>query len=810
MNHDDDIFASAGGSLLNDLLSDLDAAVASSRPDDPNDDILASLERELAFSYANPPPSMGIASASRSAAAFVVGHQTSRAAATLAPPPMSGAGSGGAAASDHLGDPDDAWAAALSQFGNMSLAADFLAADSAKKEKEANVVKSDVGDGGEMLGDLTPDLVANLFEDDDDYDAEEEVVLGAATAGDKDGATIGSEDATGGLMALLGASRANAAAAAAAKKEEKTDQPVKEESKTDASDETKGEKEFISPKGSHGTKAPPPSPMFPPQPPPMGYPMPPPMGGHPVYHGMPQPPHPMMMNHPMMPPPMHMPPPHPMMGMGRGMPPPPMGMHPLMMGPPGHPMHGPPGHPPFHGLPPPHGMHPMSPQGSNIPPSQMQQGAASDKAVKTLFKSKDFPALGEDAKTEDDEEESKEEYSREDEDDMEFISSPVVAKVIFNNPDPSAQPINASHVASSLMPPRDICYIVHSMLRPLQSLDRYNDDYYHWSFVDRKSRNMLMLGGMGPKAIPNPVWKEVKVLAKERETKYREAVESRAKDWAEEKKSLGRTVKTNVNRPKALLTTPVMNKEKVADAQANTGGESKVESDYEIEQQRNRVQMWKARVAIDKGYTAFLSLAELRRLIQSNSGAPQLVNDLMSDVKSNVDLMHASFGISVKMDSDGNRKTEVDKNRLGSTLSLPKGRELCARAIEGGILPHQSACEMLPLALFNIFSRSLPPPRDGAAQPTADGEERLLRALTGLVLTIQPSVEPTVLCRSLDMTISIGSAGNLSHITGSRVRMELLHSILSRGKVVCNDAFSDVWAEKEKTFMQILSKQGGK
>ncbi|KAL7468591.1 hypothetical protein ACHAXS_008821, partial [Conticribra weissflogii] len=805
----------AGGSLLNDLLSDLDAAVASSRPDDPNDDILASLERELASSYANPPPSMGFSGASRSAAAFVVGHQSSRAAASLDPRPMSAAGTGVAGVSDQLGGPDDAWAAALSQFGNMSLAADFLAADSAKKEKEANITKSGLGDGGGIFGDLTPDVVANLFDDDDDYDADEEVFLGSAAVGNKNGATVDAEDATGGLLALLGASRANAAAAAAAaaaaEKEQKTVQPEKDDAKPDASEDTNEEKEFTSPKGFHGTKAPPPSPMFPAQPPPMGFSMPPPLGGPSGYQGIPQPPHPIMMNHPMMPPPMHMPPPHPMMGMGRGMPPPPMGMHPMMMGPPGQSMHGPPGYPPFHG--PPSPMHPMPPQGSNIPLPQTQQGAPSDKAVKTLFKSKDFPALGEEAKTEDDDEESKEEISRENEANMESVAPHVVAKVIFNNPDPSAQPINASHVTSSLMPARDICYIVHSMLRPLQSLDRYNDDYYHWSFVDRKSRNLLMLGGMGPgtmKAIPNPVWKEVKVLAKERETKYREAVETRAKDWAEEKKSLGRTVKTNVNRPKALLTTPVMNKEKVVDEKSGQGGDDKVESDYEMEQQRNRVQMWKARVAIDKGYTAFLSLTELRRLIQANSGAPQLVNDLMSDVKSNVDLLHSSFGVSVKMDSNGSRKTDVEKTRLGSTLSLPKGRVLCARAIEGGILPHQSACEMLPLALLHIFSTSLPVPRERVAQPTAEGEERLVRALTGLVLTVQPSVEPTVLCRCLDMAISIASDGNLSSITGSRVRMELLHSILSRGKIVCNDAMAEVWAEKEKTFMEILSKQGGK
>jgi hypothetical protein len=346
------------------------------------------------------------------------------------------------------------------------------------------------------------------------------------------------------------------------------------------------------------------------------------------------------------------------------------------------------------------------------------------------------------------------------------------------------------------------------MLRPLQSLDTYNDDYYHWSFVDRKSRNLLLLGGadrpaMSSLAQPNPVWKEVKVMALERETKFRSAVESRAKEFAEEKQSLGRMVKTNVKRPKALLNVPVMT---TVDDESGDGGndinnEAAVDDkDYVLEQRRNRVQLWKARVSIDKGYSAFLSLTELRRLIQANASQPQLVNELMGDVKSNVDMMHASLGVNVRVNSDGTRTIIIDQARLSNTLSLPKGRVLCARVIEGGILPHQSACEILPVAWHVIATKP-------STSVLDDGEDRLLRALTGLVLTVQPSVDQSILCRCLDATITIGD--DMSNITKSRVRMELLHSILSRGKTVCADdsGLNGVWKVKEKAFMQILSSQ---
>lgn len=763
---------------------------SSNQINDPTDDLFASLERDLlsGSSYNNsassinnkpPPGMMGIMSSS--AGAFVVNSQQQQQAIAAATTVDS---------NTVTLDPDDAWSAALSQFGGMSLAADFLAADTAKKQvsEDATAAVLRQTESGILGEAISSNVVDKLFEDDEDYVLEEEVVVGSSGGGQQQlgGGSGGNEeiDATGGLMALLGASRAKTTASSSA-----TATPLAKEKSTTAPLNP----EMMSPQNLVGVKAPPPSPMFPPQ-------MNMPHGGGPMGGPMPPPPHMMHM----------MPPPH-----MQGMPPPP----PHMMGmmPPPHHMQGmPPPH--MMGMMPPTGpgvmMPPMGPGVGPLPPhgndnnNNMQSGGRgpqmTKKGGKDLFGSRDFPALGATPQQveEDDEEEEKQSES----DDAEEVHTanvlpPIRTRIFFNNPDPSAPPINAQHVESALMPTRDVCYVVHSMLRPLQSLDAYNDDYYHWSFVDRKSRNMLMLGGDISKVLPKPVWKEVKVMAKEREDKFRAAVETRSKEFAEEKKSLGRMVKSNVKRPKALLNTPVLNKEK----EIGEAEESKVDSDYEREQQRTRVQLWRARVAIDKGCTAFLSLVELRRLIQANVGAPQLVNELMGDVKSNVDIMHASLGVTIKTDSDGKRKVVVDKARLSSTLSLPKGRTLCARVIEGGILPHQSACEILPIALYCILSSPL---------PAAEGEDRLLRALTGLVLTVQPSVDPVILCSCLDMAVSVGNESDgedvtkskMANFTGSRSRMELLHSILSRGKAVCNEdeSLSGTWSEKEKAFMALL------
>lgn len=506
----------------------------------------------------------------------------------------------------------------------------------------------------------------------------------------------------------------------------------------------------------------------------------------------------------------------------------------MAMPPPGTAHHGmlPPGVMPPHpmGLNPPLMMNPTLPgmmghspsqPGMMGQPPQPGMGILPSPHGRDFFDNGDFPSLGNNVQNVDTisnfisresvptvNEETKEDIVTR----MAIPSAEAPQSTIFNNANPSTPPIAAHEIAVKFMPSRDLCYIVHSMLRPLQSLDTYNDDYYHWSVVNRKSPGLSMMQGgagggnntNGGMAQPTPVWKEVKVITKEQDDKFLEAVKARAKDFAREKKSLGQLVKTNVKRPKALLTTPVLNKDSVQENSQDATRAS--DSKYESEQRRSRIHLWKARVSVDRGYTAFLSLIELRRLIQAHAGAPRVTNELMVDVKTNVDRMHSSLGVVIKVEAPkGNKKIEIDKGVLGSTLSLPKGRVLCARVIEDGILPHPSACGILPEALGCIFSWPLP----AAGAAAVEGEDRLLHALTGLVLTPQPSIDPLILYRCLDMAVLVAardSKNDLATITGSRMRMKLLYSILSVGKNVCADSpMSEGWAEKEKMLMEMLA-----
>ena len=832
---------------MRDLLTDI-AGPESSENDMFN---LANLEKELdaksggntnASSSAPPPPGMAHASAG----AMVVGHGG-------APTPT-----GTRMMPPHPSTPvsTDAFAASLQQFSALSLTEDFLKADSARKEQSQ--INNKVG---EMISN---DLVNNLFEGEEDYDIQEDAVLNAA----------GSDKAMAqlfpGFGKQQGVSISKAANAnAAARPSSQQSAGGARNANVNANANTNVNVKPI-PQPPMGGVPPPPPPHMnmrgsnggPPPPnmmPGMGMPQsrgpPPPnmMPGQGMPQSQPQQPHHLPPGSMPMPPPHHMMrgpmPPH-MMG-------PPMNMPPGAMPPGGMPPGGmPPGGMPPGGMPPPHVMmmmqqqmqqqqiqqhqqrqmqqqaqaqqQQMQQQAQQQAQKQQQQAKVQEKVQeKKVFKKMDFPALGANAseiEKERIEEETIEKANQAKKAKAKAAAPPNnrrgpnpshehVIRYTFHNPSPTATPVPATAIKCTSMTSRDLCYVLHSMLRPILSfasvLDAYNADYYRWSYDDRKSRNLLFLGGNAPSSgnnLPNPVWKETKVKAQKMEDKFRDSVEKRADAWTKDKQTLGRVVKVNVKRPRALLSTTAL----------TTNVESKVDLDApetDTEEDRQRAILWAARVAIDKGFQAYLSLVELRRLLQSRpgdalNGEESVINrreQLLKDVQENVDKLHGAFGLKKIGDS---ADIECDDKILGRTLTLPKGRMLLSRVIDEGILPHPSACKVLPNAIKVVFVSAST--ADLSIAPPA-GEDRLLRSLTGLVKTTQPSVDPNNLLSCLNSTINAENIINgekrsmKSVLSSKRTLTELLFAVFSRGGEVCVGGFLAEWKDKESKFLAILS-----
>merc|ERR1719223_63164 len=445
------------------------------------------------------------------------------------------------------------------------------------------------------------------------------------------------------------------------------------------------------------------------------------------------------------------------------------------------------------------------------PPQHTPAPTPEPKKEPTLFQTLDFPALGTDEATL----EKQRNLARKN---AAITSStprttskpPPPRRITFSNPSPNAEPILATSIPSKSMTSRDLCHVLHSMMRPLLSftsvVDAYNADYYRWSFDDLKSRNLLMLGGGGPSPkvkttnLPNPVWNETKIKAREMEQNFRTSVEKRAEDWSKEKHILGKVVKVNVKRPRALLATTALSSS--VESRINSPDE---DDGVDSEEDRKRATLWAARLAIDKGYLSYLNLVELRRLLQSEEGEVESRRgELLRDLETNVEKLHIAFGVAKSAP-----KVDVSDKMLSRTLSLPKGRMLLSRVIDEGILPHRSACHVLPNAIKIIFDSS------SCAEPSSAlpaGEDRLLRSLTGLVRTVQPSVDGENLLSCLSSATNaktILDEKKLSMkvlLTGKRTLMELMHAVLSRGGEVCVDTdIGSRWKAKESEFLVILS-----
>eukprot|EP00531_Pseudo-nitzschia_arenysensis_P014843 CAMPEP_0116130274 /NCGR_PEP_ID=MMETSP0329-20121206/8376_1 /TAXON_ID=697910 /ORGANISM="Pseudo-nitzschia arenysensis, Strain B593" /LENGTH=643 /DNA_ID=CAMNT_0003624609 /DNA_START=200 /DNA_END=2131 /DNA_ORIENTATION=+ len=460
--------------------------------------------------------------------------------------------------------------------------------------------------------------------------------------------------------------------------------------------------------------------------PPMGGP-PPPMAGPPPTMGGPPPPP--MAGPPPMPPTPHMMPPPP----GTVMPPHPMGMPPPGVALPGVPMPPPggiptgqpmPPPPPPMGAPPPMGV-PM-PMPMNMPPPMAAPmvpitGVVVGSAVSTPGQAWQTPPP---------------------------MPQPEPQK-IFCNPYPRAPPIPATELISSCMTARDIAYVIHAILKPVLAAGTSENDYYI-QYIKRR------VGG--PQADPvNPKRaREATHDVKSRATK--------SKEWASEKSVLGHVTKSNVARPRALIATP----------QQSTPEDNK--------EQRQRANLWKARVYCDQAYQAYQSVIDIWRASDSSKGIPPQVQ---------MHLVKLKKCMGIVLDKE-KKEYVVSDEALKLIAKLEKGRTLIARVLEQALLPPNAVHALLPPLLDILLGLPV------SEEPSTN---RLFQAITGVIPKLSFPAETLVRC--LDVALGHGKSA-----TGSIVRMGCLHSLLQKGaQVVPQDPSPEIkeaWGVAERKFMSGL------
>ncbi len=321
-------------------------------------------------------------------------------------------------------------------------------------------------------------------------------------------------------------------------------------------------------------------------------------------------------------------------------------------------------------------------------------------------------------------------------------------KTIFCNPYPRAPPIPATELVSSCMTGRDIAYVIHAILKPVLAEGISENDYYI-QYIKRR------VGG--PQADPvNP----------KRAKEATHDVESRAtksKEWASEKSVLGHVTKSNVARPRALIATPQQPTE-------------------DNKEQRQRANLWKARVYCDQAYQAYQSVIDIWRASDSSKGIPPQVQ---------IHLVKLKKCMGIVLDKE-KKEYVVSDEALKLIAKLEKGRTLIARVLEQALLPPNAVHALLPPLLDILL---------GLAVSEEPSTNRLFRAIAGIIPKLSFPAETLVQC--LEVALGHGKSA-----TGSIVRMGCLHSLLQKGaQVVPQDPSPEIkeaWGVAERKFVSGL------
>jgi hypothetical protein len=332
---------------------------------------------------------------------------------------------------------------------------------------------------------------------------------------------------------------------------------------------------------------------------------------------------------------------------------------------------------------------------------------------------------------------------------------PVLRPRIYANPHPSAEPVPATNIPSQYMTPRDLCFVVHAILKPILTQNARETCTYHLEYWMRHHP-----------AAP-PVMDLPKGSGNEQELASRSA---KATEWSKENKVLGTTSKSAVTRPRALIAVVVSTDEEETENERS-------------KQNQHRAALWKARVRCDQGYACFTQL-------QSSAAA-------------RIKLLKC-FGVQ-----NGN----LDVSIFQGVLKLAKGRTLLARTLE--MYPEVIPMFLLPATITLLTGGS----DDGASHDETGAFSKSGSSGGSVVITdnrlcsawarvIASASDETVLAQQslfLHCVQIVVERGSI--VLQDTSHMMIGHSLLQRATAVAatNEAFAQGFSPLEAKFMDLLS-----
>jgi hypothetical protein len=337
--------------------------------------------------------------------------------------------------------------------------------------------------------------------------------------------------------------------------------------------------------------------------------------------------------------------------------------------------------------------------------------------------------------------------------------APPQAKV-FCNPFLAAPPIPASALETEYMSARDIAYVVHAILKPVLA-EPVSEDDYCIQYLKRR------MGGAQANPFTPKKPRDMNSEMTSRETK--------SKEWASEKSTLGHVTKSNVARPRALIAMP-----------------QPTPANQDNEHQKQRANLWKARVYCDQAYQAYQKVVDIWRTANPGGGVPPQVQ---------LHLAKLMKCMGIVMDNEKKVYT-VDSEALKLLSKLGKGRTLISRVLEQALLPPNVVQALLPTLLSVVIPLPNTTKRSDSSPPVEDFTvDRLFRSITGIIVKL--NVPSSTLVKCMESVLSHGKVS-----ISSPPRMECVHALLQKGGMVVSQDPSDeiklAWGNAESHFVSLL------
>jgi hypothetical protein len=284
-----------------------------------------------------------------------------------------------------------------------------------------------------------------------------------------------------------------------------------------------------------------------------------------------------------------------------------------------------------------------------------------------------------------------------------------------------------------MMTASDLKFVISKVTGPLQTMDPFTDDFYMLQFQIKSANQAAVKAakeGRPPPpqpSIPLPAWKDVKEKIRLQMEETRKGQQVRSSEWSEKEQTLGKSVKSNVNKPKQVLAVPVR------DVEDNDEGETAREAPFST-------RLWSMRSAVQKGCAALYTVQELQHLLQNPMIAanPHTRADIMMEVETAVSLLSQAIGIKPSSsnmgpptDIHGDNAVEIDAGLIAAILQSSKGKKLMSRSLK--LLVPQHRWALVPAILSKVLQND----PDSMSKEDITVEKRLLRTVMAFMTESQ-------------------------------------------------------------------------